>query len=473
MSVVVGILGRPNVGKSTLFNTLTSSRDALVLDQEGVTRDVQYGECRLEPDKPFSVIDTAGLMFGAGTNDRSDNENIHDVVTQMSWSVVDDCDVIFWVVDGAAGRTAIDQALATRLREFSDRVVVCVNKVDGDEQSWALADFYGLGFAHVLALSALYDRGIKALVAYVTSRMEALGTLPAADYDEQAGIRFTLLGRPNVGKSTLTNQVLREDRVVVYDQPGTTRDCVAIPCQFRGLPYIVVDTAGMRRRSQIDELVEKYSVVQTIKAVAQADVVVVMLDAAEGVVEQDMRLLNYALTAGKALVLALNKWDLLDADAQVALKNDMDRRLGFVDFVEKVMLSAQRGKGISALFKCIDRAHESANKELSTAKVNDVLQEAVAKHAPPVMGRHRIKLRYAHVADHQPPMIVIHGNQTEKLPESYRRYLIRCFREAFKLIGTPLRLSFKSSDNPFKDKKNTLTARQLAKRQRLMKKVKS
>ncbi len=439
MSRFIAIVGRPNVGKSTLFNGLTKSRHALVLDEDGVTRDCQYGECILTENTSITLVDTAGLVGGR-------LDGIGKVVEEAAWRVIEDCHAVLMVVDGSVGITAEDQALAKSLRGRHDNIILAVNKIDGEELVWMVAECHRLGFAQVFAISALHNKGLKPLKQALESM---LPPEEAFIHPEQEGLRLTILGRPNVGKSTLVNTILGEEKVVVYDQPGTTRDCIATPCIIQGKSYVLVDTAGVRRRKQIDGLVEMYSVIQTLKALNEADVVVVVLNAEEGIVEQDLRLLRRVIDAGRCLVVGINKWDTLNAEARVTLENEIARKMGFVQFAETVVLSAKRGKGLGELLKAIQKTYERSRHELSTAAVTEALKSAVTKQAPPVVGRFRIKLRYAHVISNRPLMIMIHGNQTEQLSDSYKRYLISQFRQAFGLVGVPMRLQFRNSNNPY------------------------
>jgi len=484
MIPVIAIIGRPNVGKSTLFNYLTRTRDALVADEPGVTRDRQYGEGTFE-DKHFIVIDTGGL-------EDTDNK-IHTQISQQALLAITEADIIFWVTDARAGFTAVDQKIAKKLRGLDKPVYLLANKSDGLDAGIACAEFYRTGIANVLAITATQGRGLQDLLLKIlpgsagsADDLSAPGQSPVKQAvglhaDEPSAlpapalpgnIKVAIIGRPNAGKSTLVNRILGEERVVVYDAPGTTRDSIFIPFERRGKAYTLIDTAGVRRRRSIEDPIEKFSVVKTLQAIAEANVAVFVLDASEGLADQDLHLLGYILEAGRALVIAVNKWDGLPQDKRDWVKRELERRLVFVKYARVYFISALHGTGVGDLFTAIDEAYRSATRQLSTPKLTDILEEAVADHQPPaVMGR-RIKLRYAHAGGSNPPTIIIHGNQTDALPDSYRRYLANYFREALSLKGTPLRIELRSGENPFKDKKNVLTSRQVKRRKRLIQHVK-
>lgn len=460
MTPVIAIVGRPNVGKSTLFNQLTRSREALVIDVPGVTRDRQYGEGKLG-EKPFIVIDTGGIG--------DEQEAVDGLMAEQSWAAVDEADAVFFLVDGRSGRIPLDETIASKLRHHQKPVFLVVNKTDGLDASIAIADFFALGLNNPIAIAASHGRGISQLMEIA---LEAFETEHEHNSEEDQnlnsdqGIKIAIAGRPNVGKSTLTNRMLGEERVIVFDEPGTTRDSIYIPLERRNQKYTIIDTAGVRRRSRISETVEKFSVVKTLQAIEDSHVVILVMDAQKGITDQDLSLLGFVIETGKALVLAVNKWD----DLSLELKENFKRalyRLEFANFAKVHYISALHGTGVGNLFDSVQKAYKAATKTLSTPIVTRALEKAVKDHPPPMVRGRRIKLRYAHTGGHNPPIIVIHGNQTEEVPESYKRYLMNTFRKLLRLEGTPLRLEFKSSHNPFADRRNTLTPRQEYKRKRL------
>lgn len=457
MIPVIALVGRPNVGKSTLFNELTRTRDALVADMPGLTRDRQYGEGKLL-DRPYIVIDTGGL----GTTEDS---SVAALMAEQSWQAVSEADLVFFMVDARSGLTPEDISVAQKLRQKSKTVQLVVNKIDGLNSEMAVLDFFQLGFGDPIPIAASHGRGVTALIE------QALQAFPQETEAETAalgtGIRLSIVGRPNVGKSTLVNRMLGEERVIVFDEPGTTRDSIYIPMERFGQQYTLIDTAGVRRRARVNEMVEKFSVIKTLQAIEASQVVILVLDASEGVTEQDLSLLGFVLEAGRALVIACNKWDGLSSDHRALVKRDLAYRLNFVDFAKIHFISALHGTGVGDLFKSVQRAYESASKELSTAKLTRVLERATQDHPPPMVQSRRIKLRYAHAGGQNPPLIVIHGNQTEHVPESYRRYLMNRFRKGLRLEGTPIRIEFKTSSNPYAGRRNKLTPRQEYKRKRL------
>jgi len=448
MLPVIALVGQPNVGKSTLFNILTKTRDALVYDEPGVTRDRQYGEGEYRGQK-FILIDTGGLTEKA--------TGIDSAVVKQSMQAVEEADLVLFIVDGRLGITPAEQWIVKSLRQLKKPVFLVVNKTEGLEIDVATAEFYQLGLGKPFAISASHNKGMKALMDACLKELEAV--VEAAEPEIEArGIKIALVGRPNVGKSTLTNRMLGEERVIVYDMPGTTRDSIAISMQRHDKDYTIIDTAGIRRKGRVSETLEKFSVVKTLQSIAEANVAILLIDAQEGLTDQDMHVLGFVIESGRSLVIAVNKWDGMEQDAKDKVKNDIERRLNFVtDFVEIHFISALHGTAVGNLFKSVDEAHRSANQEISTSQITRVMEKAIAEHAPPLVRGRRIKLRYAHMGGHNPPQIVIHGNQTESLPESYKRYLMNCFRKAFNLIGTPIKLELKTSENPYKDKYKKLT----------------
>lgn len=442
MLPVIALVGRPNVGKSTLFNQITRSRDALVANYAGLTRDRKYGEAEAN-GRRFIVIDTGGLS--------GEEEGIDSAMAEQSLLAIEEADLVLFVVDCRDGLTGVDQEIARHLRTSSKKVLVVANKMDGQNHDMAIAPFYELGLSELYPTTATHGRGVRQLLE------EAVMHLPepaaAEDEAEATGVKIAVVGRPNVGKSTLVNRMLGEERVVVYDMPGTTRDSIYINYERHDKPYTIIDTAGVRRRKNINLSVEKFSIVKTLKAIDDANVVVLLMDAQEGIVEQDLHLLGQVIHAGRALVVALNKWDGLDQDHKDHIKSEIDRRLQFIDFADVHFVSALHGTNVGHLYESIEKAYQSATEKLSTNNLTRILEDAVKVHQPPLYQGRRIKLRYAHSGGNNPPIIVIHGNQTHAVPAHYKRYLEKTFRRVLDLYGTPVRIEFKSSDNPFSDAK--------------------
>lgn len=462
MKPVIALVGRPNVGKSTLFNRLTKSRDALVANLPGLTRDRQYGEGQFDSRK-FIVIDTGGIGEEEG--------GVDTYMASQSFRAVAEADIICFMVDARAGAIPGDETIARQLRSYPNKKIFLVaNKIDGVDPDVALADFYSLGLGEPIPLAASQSRGINHLIETVLE--DCFSDTDAETEEKTKGIKIAAVGRPNVGKSTLVNRMLGEERVVVYDMPGTTRDSIYIPYERRGKDYTLIDTAGVRRRGKVKETVEKFSVVKALQAIQDAHVVVLVLDAREGIVEQDLHLLGFVLEAGRALVIAVNKWDGMQAEEKNAVKRELQRRLNFINFAKIHFISALHGTGVGDLYGSIEKAHQSAEKKVSTNDLTRILEDAVNAHAPPLVKGRRIKLRYAHLGGSHPPTIVIHGNQTDNVPEAYRRYLENTFREVLKLEGTPVRVEFKTGGNPYAGRRNVLTPRQQAKKRRMMSHVK-
>lgn len=459
MLPVIALVGRPNVGKSTLFNRLTRTQDALVADFPGLTRDRQYGDAIFEK-KPFIVVDTGGV----GVDDAA----VDALMSKQSEVALDEADTVFFLVDGRAGLTSVDQNIAEKLRKINKPIYLVVNKTDGLDEEIACADFQSLGFSEVHGISATHGRGMQTLLEKTTAEFE---TLPE-ETSEEKSIKIAFAGRPNVGKSTLINRILGEERVVVYDMPGTTRDSIAIPFERDQQHYTLIDTAGIRRRSRVDEKIEKFSVIKTLQSIKESHVCLMLLDASEGLTDQDLHLLGFIIESGKALVILVNKWDGLDEEHKEYVKKELTRRLHFANFAKIRFISALHGSGVGGIFKDILQAYHSAIQTFSTPKVTRLLQDLTEQHTPPLVNGRRIKLRYAHTGGQNPPIIVIHGNQLDSLPDSYKRYLVKGFTQHLGLIGTPLKLEFKGGTNPYKDKKNKLTERQIQRRKRLMKHVK-
>lgn len=461
MMPTIVFVGRPNVGKSTLFNRLTHTQDALVADFPGLTRDRQYGTALFE-DKPFFVVDTGGI----GVEDLA----VDDLMSSQSAQALEEATHVFFLVDGRAGLTPTDEQIARRLRKHGKSVDLLVNKTDGLDESVACADFQALGFASIHPISATHGRGIQRLLREVTADFPPESP---ESTEPDGAIRVAIIGRPNVGKSTLINRMLGEERMVVYDMPGTTRDSISVPFERGGQDYVLVDTAGVRRRARVNEKIEKFSIIKTLQSIQAANVCLMLLDASQGVTDQDLHLIGFAINAGKALVVAANKWDGLDSEHKDQVKEGILRKLQFAQFAKFHFISALHGSGVGSLFKDINEAYASAVKPLSTPELTRMLQDLVAKHPPPLVNNRRVKLRYAHAGGHNPPLVVIHGNQVDALPTSYKRYLTNEYTHRLELVGTPLKLLFKGGENPYEGKKNPLTERQIKKRKRLMVKVKS
>ncbi len=462
MLPVIALIGRPNVGKSTLFNRLTRSRDALVADYPGLTRDRIYGFGKLGPI-PYLVIDTGGLAGG--------EQGIGEAMVEQTVRALQEADVAIIMVDGRSGVNAADQHVAELARKHAKQTWLAVNKAEGLDAAIANSEFHGLGLGEPIAVSAAHGDRIAAMMDDILGGFDAAEPEEDVD-DENRELRIAVIGRPNVGKSTLANRLLGEDRMVVFDEPGTTRDSVAVPFERNDRKYLLIDTAGIRRKARVHEAIEKFSIVKALQAIERAQVVIAVLDAQEGVTEQDVSLLGLVMERGRALVVVANKWDGLANDQRKQVRDDLERRLPFLDFAERITISALHGTAVGDLLPAVERAFRAAIRDLSTNELTRELEGAVVAHPPPLVRGRRIRLRYAHQGGRNPPVIVIHGNQTNKLPETYRRYLINRFRKAFKLKGTPVRLSFKTSENPYKDKRNKLTPRQERKRNRLMKRVK-
>ena len=465
MLPVIALIGRPNVGKSTLFNRLTRSRDALVADYPGLTRDRQYGFGKLGP-VPYLVIDTGGVAGG--------EVGINELMVEQTSRALAEADVAIIMVDARAGLTAADEHVAELARKHARKSWLVVNKAEGLESATAAAEFHGLGLGEPVAVSAAHGDRINALMDAVLNDFdigESDEPESHEDHDERT-LRIAVVGRPNVGKSTLINRLIGEERLVVYDQPGTTRDSVSVPFERNDRKYELIDTAGIRRKAKVHEAIEKFSVVKALQAIERAHVVIAVLDAHEGITEQDVSLLGLILERGRALVVVTNKWDGLSAEDRKHIRDELDRRLPFLDFAERMTISALHGTAVGDLLPAVERAYRAASRDLATTDLTRELESAVTAHPPPMVRGRRIKLRYAHQGGRNPPVIVIHGNQTEKLPEAYRRYLINRFRKAFKLKGTPVRLSIKTGENPYKGKRNKLTPRQERRRKRLMKHAK-
>ncbi len=463
MLPVIALIGRPNVGKSTLFNRLTRSRDALVADYPGLTRDRQYGNGRVG-DRPYLVIDTGGLV--------GDEQGLDGLMADQVWQAVEEADAVILLLDARDGINLSDEQIAERLRRSGKPARLALNKADGQNTDTILADAYALGLGEPATIAAVQGHGVTTLINQV------LAGFPSSEHVEaekrhHKGIRIAVVGRPNVGKSTLINRMLGEERVLAFDQPGTTRDSIYIDFERDGEPYTLIDTAGVRRRSKVNETIEKFSVIKTLQAINDADVALLVLDAHAGeVAEQDATLAGHILESGTAVVVTINKWDGLDDEQRNWYRDQLDRRLPFLGFAERYFISALHGSGVGELYEAVKTAHRAASIKVNTAELTRLLEQAVHDHQPPLVRGRRIKLRYAHQGGQYPPVIVIHGNQTSRLPHTYKRYLNNYFRQALKLVGTPIRLEFRTGDNPYKDKRNKLTPRQQRQRKRMLRHVK-
>ncbi len=453
MKPVVVLVGRPNVGKSTLFNRLTRRRAAIVADEPGVTRDRQYGD-GLIGDRPYYVVDTGGisqsLKEGAGAGGV-----LRQLVARQVHQALVEADAVVFIVDAREGVQPLDREIAGDLRRLGKPITVAVNKSEGMAAALAAAEFHALGLGEPQPVSAAHGEGIAELMARV------LAPLPAAR-EEAVAVdlpRAAVIGRPNAGKSTLVNALLGEERVIVSEQPGTTRDAIEIPLERAGKRYVLIDTAGMRRRARVESAVEKFSALKTLQALDEANVVILVLDAQAGITEQDATLAGYVLKRGRAMVLAVNKWDALDAGARAWVKRELERKLRFLEFAPVHYISALHKTGIGALFPAIDRAFASANADLPTPRLNRVLQTAVTRTPPPLVAGRRIRPKFAHQGGKNPPVVVVHGNQVGALSASYRRYLAEAFREAFDLVGTPVVIHCKEGTNPYKDRERPRRSR--------------
>ena len=440
MKPTLALVGRPNVGKSTLFNRLTRTRDALVADMPGLTRDRHYGHGRVG-DRPYLVVDTGGFEPRA-------KEGILKEMAQQAEAAIAESDMLLFIVDGRAGLTPQDEAIADRLRKSGRPLLLVVNKAEGMNQGMVSAEFHELGLGEPLVISAAHGDGVRDLIEH------ALAPFPEdeEDSDESRGPKVALVGRPNVGKSTLINAWLGEERVIAFDMPGTTRDAIEVPFEREGRAYTLIDTAGLRRKGKVFEAVEKFSVIKTLQAIEACNVVVLMLDASQDISDQDAHIAGFVVESGRALVIAVNKWDVVDGYRRDQIKQDINRKLNFLGFARLHFISALHGEGIGGVLTSVDKAYAAAMIKLTTPKLTRALQNALEKQQPPRHGLFRPKMRYAHQGGSNPPIIVIHGNALDHIPDSYTRFLERTFMDAFKLKGTPLRILYKTTKNPFADK---------------------
>ena len=440
MIPVIALIGRPNVGKSTLFNVFTRTRDAIVANEPGLTRDRQYGVGERE-GKKFIVVDTGGLS--------GEKQDLDDLMARQTLLAMDEADEILFIVDAQHGLTSGDRLIADLVRKSGKSCFVVINKVDGLDPDNAKAEFFAMGFDRLALVSAAHRKGTTQLID------ETLRDYPDDLVDEsaQSGPVIAVIGRPNVGKSTLINRLVGEERVVAFDQPGTTRDTISVPFERRGKPYTLVDTAGVRKRGKVQQTIEKFSVIKALEAIEKSQVAILVIDAEDGLTDQDLTLLGYVLNSGRAMVISVNKWDGLDPEQRDKNKETLERRLKFVPFAARHFISAKHGTGVGELMASVDQAYASAFKDLNTRFLTDLLEEAVFKHNPPLRHGRRIKLRYAHQGGRNPPIIVVHGSQTEHLPDAYQRYLSGFFISKLNLKGTPLKLELKSGSNPFSGKR--------------------
>ena len=440
MIPTITIIGRPNVGKSTLFNVLTRSRDALVVDQPGVTRDRQYGLAQYdtaEGERQFWVIDTGGIA-------ETDDEIMATLTEKQVDEAIKESDKIIFLVDAKEGLTTSDELIAKKLRPYLDKTTLVVNKADRVEAELAASEFFALGFKEPSVIAAAHKRGINQLVEHICEDFPEQEAL-----DDAAGIPIAIIGRPNVGKSTLVNCMLGEERVIVLDRPGTTRDSIYIPFERRGQNYTLIDTAGVRRRSKIDDTIEQFSVIKTIQAIESAAVVLMVLDARETVSEQDLKLIGNVLHRGRALVILFNKWDGMDEYDKDQFKAMADRRLDFIPYIRRYFISALHGTNVGDIYRAIHEAYKASQFNLPTSELTKVLEQAVQRHQPPLVKGRRVKPRYAHVGGHNPLLIVVHGKQVQKLPGSYKKYLENFLRKKYDLIGIPIAVKFRNDENPY------------------------
>ncbi|WP_028486992.1 ribosome biogenesis GTPase Der [Thiomicrorhabdus chilensis] len=447
---VIALVGRPNVGKSTLFNRLTRSRDAIVADYPGLTRDRQYGTGRVG-QSDYIVVDTGGLS--------GETEGVDPLMAGQVQAALEEADAVLFLVDGRQGLTHGDEVIAKYIRQFDKTVQILVNKTEGYDHDLAKSDFYQLGLGDPLPISSAHGDNVANCINHVLDQIPQKEGENEQELDDHPGIRVAVIGRPNVGKSTLINRMIGEQRVVAFDMPGTTRDSIYVPFERDGQEYTLIDTAGVRRRKNISEKVEKFSIVKAIEAMEDSHVVILVIDGSEGLTDQDLTLLGLAIESGRGLVLAVNKWDNLDADQRQKVKHELSFRLQFADYAKQHLISALHGTGVGDLFKTVKSVYLAAMKRVSTSDLNRVLEQAVLEHQPPLISGRRVKLRYAHLGGLNPPRVIIHGTQVDRLPQAYTKYLTNVFRKAFKWVGTPVTIEYKVTANPFEGRKNKLSER--------------
>jgi GTP-binding protein len=444
MLPTIALVGRPNVGKSTLFNRLTKTRNALVADYPGLTRDRHYGRARAG-DREYIVVDTGGFEPVA-------TSGIYFEMAKQAQAAIAESDVVVLIVDARSGLTPQDSAIAQLLRRSGRPVVVAVNKAEGLVPERAVAEFHELALGEPLAVSAAHGENVHAMIEAALARIPvtAASARPSASGMESR-IKVAIVGRPNVGKSTLANALVGEERLVTFDEPGTTRDAIYVDFDRDGRSYTLIDTAGVRRRGKVFESVEKFSVIKTLQAIEDSNVVILLFDAQDGISEQDAHLAGHVLEAGRAVVIGVNKWDGLSEDERDAVKRDIERKLAFLSFAQHHFISAKEGRGVEAVLGSVDRAYAAAMAKLSTPRLTRALQSAVERQQPPRAGMVRPKMRYAHQGGMNPPLVIVHGSALKHVPAAYRRYLERFFADAFQLRGTPLRIQFKTGINPYAD----------------------
>lgn len=441
---VIALVGRPNVGKSTLFNRLTRSRDAIVADYPGLTRDRQYGTGRVG-SRPYIVVDTGGLS--------GETDGVDPLMAGQVRAALEEADAVLFLVDGRQGLIPADEQIAGYVRLFDKPVKVLVNKAEGYDHDLASAEFFQLGMGEPMAISSAHGDNVAKAVDQVLAEIPEKPDEEGHEADDQPGVRVAVIGRPNVGKSTLINRMIGEERVVAFDMPGTTRDSIFVPFVRDDKEYTLIDTAGVRRRKNIKEKIEKFSILKAMEAMEQSHVVILVIDGSEGLTDQDLTLLGLAIESGRGLVIAVNKWDNLSSDQREWVKNELSFRLQFVEYAKQHLISALHGSGVGDLFKTINAVHQAAFKKVGTSDLNRVLEQAVHEHQPPLISGRRVKLRYAHLGGLNPPRVIIHGNQVDKLPEAYTKYLTGVFRKAFKWVGTPVTIEYKATSNPFEGRK--------------------
>ncbi|MBO1927726.1 ribosome biogenesis GTPase Der [Thiomicrorhabdus sp. 6S2-11] len=455
---IIALVGRPNVGKSTLFNRLTRSRDAIVADYPGLTRDRQYGTGRVG-SQPYIVVDTGGLS--------GETEGVDPLMAGQVRAALDEADAVLFLVDGRQGILPADEVIANYVRLFDKPVHVLVNKAEGYDHDLAKSEFFQLGMGEPLAISSAHGDNVEKAINDVLAEIPEKEHEDEFELDDHPGVRVAVIGRPNVGKSTLINRMIGEERVVAFDMPGTTRDSIFVPFERDGEPYTLIDTAGVRRRKNIKEKIEKFSIVKAMEAMDQSHVVILVIDGSEGLTDQDLTLLGLAIESGRGLVLAVNKWDNLTSYQREQVKNELERRLQFAEYAKQHLISALHGSGVGDLFKTVQMVYKAAFKKVSTSDLNRVLEQAVHEHQPPLVAGRRVKLRYAHLGGLNPPRVIVHGNQVDKLSESYTRYLVGVFRKAFKWVGTPITIEYKANENPFEGRKSkTKTERKMNEREK-------
>ena len=447
---IISIVGRPNVGKSTLYNRLTRSRDAIVDDRPGVTRDRMVGVGRIgNNSNPYWIVDTGGI--------ESDDEEIHSLMKEQVDFALQDSDAVIFIVDGRDGATPADFDIADQLRRNNNiKVYLAINKAEGLDKASIASDFYQLGLDTPHVVSVKNGDGVTKLMDLILTETEAKVEQNQPSYEIPTGVaKLAIVGRPNVGKSTLVNSLVGEERVVVFDMPGTTRDSIHVPFSYNDKDYVLIDTAGMRKKSRIDDRVERFSVMKTLRAVELAQVVAIVLDAQEGIVEQDNRLLNLAFSSGRSLMILVNKWDGMSKYDREQIRTQIDRKFSHMGNIPIEFISAKYGKGIDVIMPFVDKLYESAMTDMGTGEINRILKDAEERRNPPMVGNYRIKLKFGHQGGMNPPHVIIHGNQLDKLPQTYQRYLSNTFEKAYKMIGTKVKLTFRTSENPYEPVQNS------------------